>query len=227
MKKFKTSDRLKQLMKEQKLKQVDILNLCKPYCDKYNVKLAKNDLSQYVSGKVQPGSDKLSILGMALGVSETWLMGYDVPRVTSSAFSSKLPDNIIAFPKMKKIPLLGTIACGEPILAEENIDAYISVDENSDAAFALKCKGDSMITARIFDGDVVYIRPQPDVENGEIAAVLIDNEATLKKVYKAKNKLTLSPCNPMYEDMVYTDEQLNQIKILGKAVAFTSVIRNS
>lgn len=233
MKKFKTSDRLKQLMKEQKLKQVDILNLCKPYCEKYNVKLAKNDLSQYVSGKVQPGSDKLSILGMALGVSETWLMGYDVPRVNSSAFATEIPDDIFSIPgimripKMKKIPLLGTIACGEPILAEENIDAYISIDENSDATFALKCKGDSMITARIFDGDVVYIRPQPDVENGEIAAVLIDNEATLKKVYKAKNKLTLSPCNPMYADMVYTDEQLNQIKILGKAVAFTSVIRNS
>ncbi len=227
MKKFSTSDRLKQLMREQNLKQVDILNLCKPFCEKYNVKLARNDLSQYVSGKVNPGSDKLSILGMALGVSETWLMGYDVSRVSSSAFGSKLPDNVIPFPKMKKIPLLGTIACGEPILAEENIDAYISIDENSDATFALKCKGDSMITARIFDGDVVYIRPQPDVENGEIAAVLIDNEATLKKVYKAKNKLTLSPCNPMYADMVYTDEQLNQIKILGKAVAFTSVIRNS
>ncbi len=226
MKKFSTSDRLKQLMREQNLKQVDILNLCKPFCEKYNVKLARNDLSQYVSGKVNPGSDKLSILGMALGVSETWLMGYDVSRVSSSAFGSKLPDNVIPFPKMKKIPLLGTIACGEPILAEENIDAYISIDENSDATFALKCKGDSMITARIFDGDVVYIRPQPDVENGEIAAVLIDNEATLKKVYKAQNKITLSPCNPMYADMVYTDEQLNQIKILGKAVAFTSVIRN-
>lgn len=225
MKKNTTSDRLKQIMLERKLKQVDILNLCKPFCQKYNVKLAKNDLSQYVSGKVQPGSDKLSILSMALGVTETWLMGYETERNENKAIYADLPDNIIPIPKMKKIPLLGTIACGEPILATENIDCYIGVDENSDATFALRCKGDSMITARIFDGDVVYIRPQPDVENGEIAAVLIGNDATLKKVYKAPNKLTLSPCNPLYSDLVYTDEQLNEIKILGKAVAFTSVIR--
>ena len=165
-------------------------------------------------------TDILEPLARVLKTTPAFLLGYD----DNPMFS--IP-NIIPIPKMKKIPLLGTIACGEPILAEENIDAYISVDENSDATFALKCKGDSMITARIFDGDVVYIRPQPDVENGEIAAVLIDNEATLKKVYKAKNKITLSPCNPMYADMVYTDEQLNTIKILGKAVAFTSVIRNS
>lgn len=225
MKNKTTSERLKQLMKERNLKQVDILNLCKPFCEKYGVKLAKNDLSQYISGKVQPGSDKLSILGMALGVDETWLMGYDVERKQTEDFSLFDIDNIIPLPKTKKVPLLGTIACGDPILATENIETYISVDEDSPATFALKCKGDSMITARIFDGDVVYIRPQPDVENGEIAAVLIGNEATLKKVYKQPNKLTLSPCNPMYSDMVYTDEQLNEIKILGKAVAFTSIIR--
>lgn len=225
MKNKTTSERLKQLMKERNLKQVDILNLCKPFCEKYGVKLAKNDLSQYISGKVQPGSDKLSILGMALGVDETWLMGYDVERKQTEDFSLFDIDNIIPLPKTKKVPLLGTIACGDPILATENIETYISVDEDSPATFALKCKGDSMITARIFDGDVVYIRPQPDVENGEIAAVLIGNEATLKKVYKQPNKLTLSPCNPMYSDMVYTDEELNEIKILGKAVAFTSIIR--
>lgn len=79
MKEISTSDRLKQLMNERGLKQVDILEACKPYCMKYGVKLNKNDLSQYVSGKVIPKQDKLSILAMALKVNEVWLMGYDVP----------------------------------------------------------------------------------------------------------------------------------------------------
>lgn len=134
-------------------------------------------------------------------------------------------NNIIPIPSTKKVPLLGTIACGEPILANENIEMYIKVDESIPADFALKCKGDSMINARIFDGDIVYIRQQPDVEDGEIAAVLIGDEATLKKVHKYPNKIVLSACNPMYDDYVYTNEQLNEIRILGKAVAFFSVIR--
>ncbi|MBR3974372.1 MAG: repressor LexA [Clostridia bacterium] len=134
-------------------------------------------------------------------------------------------DNIIPLPQTKKIPLLGSIACGEPILAEENIEDFVKLDKDIPADFALRCKGDSMITARIFDGDIVYIRQQPDVENGEIAAVLIDNEATLKKVYKFPNKIVLSPCNPVYDDLIYMEEQCNNIRILGKAVAFTSIIK--
>ena len=78
MKKYTTSDRLKQIMKARNLRQVDILEAAEPYCKKYGVKLEKNALSQYVSGKVEPGQEKLTILGMALGVSEAWLMGYEV-----------------------------------------------------------------------------------------------------------------------------------------------------
>lgn len=79
MKELTTADRLKQIMSERGLKQVDILEACKPYCKRYGVQLKKNDLSQYVSGKVEPKQDKLSILGMALNVNEVWLMGYNVP----------------------------------------------------------------------------------------------------------------------------------------------------
>ena len=135
------------------------------------------------------------------------------------------PDNIIPLPKMKKIPLLGTIACGEPILATENIEALINADENLNADFALRCKGDSMINARIFDGDIVYIREQPDVEDGEIAAVLIGEEATLKRVYKYPTKVVLRPENPLYDDMIYSKEEMNEVRILGKAVAFLSAVR--
>ncbi|MCI6969489.1 MAG: helix-turn-helix domain-containing protein [Oscillospiraceae bacterium] len=135
------------------------------------------------------------------------------------------PDNIIPLPKMRKIPLLGTIACGEPILAAENIEALINADENLNADFALRCKGDSMINARIFDGDIVYIREQPDVEDGEIAAVLIGEEATLKRVYKYPSKVVLRPENPLYDDMIYSKEEMNEVRILGKAVAFLSTVR--
>ena len=79
MKLYTTSDRLKEIMAERHLRQIDILEMAKPFCDKYGVKLAKNDLSQYVSGKVEPGQEKLTILGLALNVSEAWLMGYNVP----------------------------------------------------------------------------------------------------------------------------------------------------
>lgn len=131
-------------------------------------------------------------------------------------------DNIISLPKMNKIPLVGTIACGTPVLATQNLDGEVTVPENINADFALRCKGDSMIDARITNGDIVYIRQQPTVENGEIAAVLIDEEATLKRVYISDNTVTLVACNSKYQPFVYTGEQLNQIRILGKAVGFTS-----
>lgn len=133
-------------------------------------------------------------------------------------------DNIISLPKMNRIPILGTIACGTPILANENLEGETIIPEDIKADFALRCKGDSMIDARIMNGDIVYIRQQPTVENGEIAAVLIDDEATLKRVYISDNTLTLVACNSKYQPFVYTGEQLNQIRILGKAVGFTSTV---
>lgn len=133
-------------------------------------------------------------------------------------------DNVLKFPKMNRIPLVGTIACGTPILATENIDGDVTVPEDINADFALRCKGDSMIDARIYNGDIVYIRQQPTVDNGEIAAVLIDEEATLKRVYISDNTITIVACNSKYQPFVYTGEQLNQIHILGKAVGFTSTI---
>ena len=79
MKKETTSSRLKEIMKLKNLKQADIVRMCQPYCERYNVRIQRNDLSQYVSGKFEPKQDKLAILGMALNVSEAWLMGFDVP----------------------------------------------------------------------------------------------------------------------------------------------------
>ena len=223
MKITNTSARLKALMDERRIRQVDILAAAKPFCDKYGVKLAKNDLSQYVNGKVEPGQEKLSILGMALNVSEAWLMGYDVSRVRDDA--TPKASNILPMPEMRKIPLLGTIACGAPVLAEEHIEGQVDIPVNIHADFALTCKCDSMINARIFDGDIVYIRQQGTVENGEIAAVLIETEATLKRVRLFDDHISLEPANPMYKPIVFWNEEMNEVRILGKAVAFTSSVR--
>lgn len=223
MKNYTTAERLQAIMYARNLKQTDILRMAAPYCEKYNIKLNRNDLSQYVNGKVLPGQFKLTVLALALNVSEVWLMGYDVPMEREI---SQIPDNIIPLPDTKSIPLLGEIACGKPLLATENISDYIKVDISLHVDFALKCKGDSMINARIFDGDVVYIRQQPDVDDGEIAAVLIGEEATLKKVYKTESKIILRPCNPMYDDIVYSKDALSDVRILGKAIMFTGLIRH-
>ena len=149
---------------------------------------------------------------------------FNVPPSSFIAEDYMSYDNVISFPKMNRIPLVGTIACGTPILANENIDGQVTVPEDINADFALRCKGDSMIDARINNGDIVYIRQQPTVDNGEIAAVLIDDEATLKRVYISDNTITLVACNSKYQPFVYTGEQLDQIRILGKAVGFTSAL---
>ena len=134
-------------------------------------------------------------------------------------------DNVMPI-SAKKLPVLGEIACGEPIYASEEHESFCITDGNIDADFCLIAHGDSMIGARINDGDVVFIRSQDFVDNGEIAAVIIDDEATLKRVYfyPDKAKLILTPENPKYEPLVFVNDELNSIKILGKAVAFQSKI---
>ena len=179
--------------------------------------VADATISNYKKGIYAPKQRRTEEISRILNVSVDWLLGADVPMYRLNF--EDVPGNIIPLPKMKKIPLLGTIACGEPILAAENIEALINADENLNADFALRCKGDSMINARIFDGDIVYIREQPDVEDGEIAAVLIGEEATLKRVYKYPSKVVLRPENPLYDDMIYSKEEMNEVRILGKAVA--------
>ena len=134
-------------------------------------------------------------------------------------------DNILPFPRMNAVPLVGTIACGAPILSTESVEDYVDMPEHVKADFALRCKGDSMINARIYDGDIVYIHQQPTVEDGQIAAVLIGNEATLKRVHLFPDHVVLEPENPQYRPLVYWENDMNSVRILGLAVAFTSAVR--
>ena len=127
---------------------------------------------------------------------------------------------------LKKFPMLGEIACGEPIYADEDKETYVMADSDIKADFCLKAKGESMINARIYDGDLVFIKKMPMVENGDIAAVIIEDEATLKRVYyyPDQNKLILNPENSAFDPLVYIGEELNHIHILGKAVFFMSAL---
>lgn len=180
-----------------------------------------------------PSLDLVQKLAYTMGLTLTELLTQadDMPIALvddeSESSSTSIPygSNIIPLPSTKKTPLIGAIACGAPILAQEHIEDYVDTPTNIHADFALICKGDSMINARIFDGDVVYVRQQKTVENGEIAAVLIDNEATLKRVRIFEDHIVLEPENPHYRPLAFWGEEMNNIQILGKAVAFTSTVR--
>lgn len=155
-------------------------------------------------------------LALALGVKPTYLMGLSDEETT-------IPPGFEPLPKTVKRPLVGSIACGDPITAEENIEDYVDVPENVQCDFCLRCKGDSMIDAGIHDGDIVYIHIQPEVENGQIAAVRIDGEATLKRVFWNEETQTLQLLaeNRNYAPLVYTGPVLESVHIEGRAVGFT------
>ena len=179
-----------------------------------------------------PSLDLVQKLASTMGLTLTELLTQadDMPIALvddegeSISGSALYGNNIIPMPSMTKTPLIGAIACGAPILAQEHIEDYVDTPANIHADFALICKGDSMINARIFDGDVVYVRQQKTVENGEIAAVLIDNEATLKRVRLFEDHIVLEPENPHYRPLSFWGDEMNDIQILGKAVAFTSIV---
>lgn len=202
--------RLKYAMMIRGMKQVDLVE---------KTGLQKSAISQYVAGKYEPKQKGIYSLAQALDVNEAWLMGYDVEMDKPILIN----DELIKIEK-RSFPLLGTIAAGEPIYADQQFEVYVELGANLKADFCLKIKGDSMINARIQNGDIVFIRNQPDVDDGEIAAVLIGDEATLKRVYKRKNEVILIAENPTYQPIVYRNEELNLLRIIGKAVAFQSDI---
>lgn len=170
----------------------------------------------YEKGTREPNSETLISLAKFYGTSIDYLL-----CKSDSPPGRDIPPGFEPMPKMKKVPLIGAIACGEPITAEQNIEKMVDVPESIRCDFSLTCHGDSMVDAGIHDKDVVYIRIQPEVENGEIAAVRIDGEATLKRVYYNPDTLTLMPANPAYAPMVYTGSQLEEVHIEGKAVGWT------
>lgn len=161
--------------------------------------------------------EKLAPLSSLLGVSPADLMGW--------SSDDDLPSNISRIEPMQKIPLVGQIACGTPILAEQNIEDYVDLPGHIRADFALTCKGESMIGVGIRTGDIVYIRKQEEVENGQIAAVMVGgDEATLKRVYTKPGVVQLVAENPNIAPAVFIGKEAEQIHIIGLAVAYTHVL---
>lgn len=175
------------------------------------VDMSKSTVSQYFNGKLQFPLNRAHDFARVLGVTTDDLLGLDLSKVN--------PVNGLI-----KIPLLGTIACGDPILADENIAGYLSEPTDflpSGKLFYLRAKGRSM-EPTIKDGSLVLIRAQPRVEDGEIAAVLFtdDNEATLKRIKSAGETVVLMPDNREYEPIIASNS--NPARILGKAVRVTT-----
>lgn len=216
MKKSDFASRLSQALETRGMKAADLSK---------KTKVAEGTISCYINGRYEAKQNRVQVFAEALDVNPAWLMGYDVPMEAEHSQPAPaprpIPKGFEPMPKMKKIPLVGSIACGTPILAQQNIEKIVDVPENIRCDFSLTCHGDSMEGAGIHDRDVVYIRIQPEVENGEIAAVRIGEEATLKRVYYQNGTLTLMPANAAYAPMVYTGPELNNVQIEGKAVGWT------
>lgn len=191
------------------------------------IKKSKSSVNMYERGDREPGLETLEALADIFNVDIDYLCGKSDIR---NRFHVNYNDTaavlgLSPLPTMKKIPRLGRIACGEPILAEENIEGYDDAPDFVDCDFSLTCEGDSMIGARIYDGDTVYVKLQETVENGQIAVVRIGDETTLKRFYRNGDTVTLMPENPKYAPLTFVKEQINNIRILGRAVAFTSMIK--
>ena len=186
-------------------------------------KISKSSISHYLKGDWEGKQDTVYSIAQVLNVSEAWLMGYDVPMDAEHATPSQpaqkatIPPGFEPMPEMDMVPLVGRIACGTPITAEQNVERIVCVPSKWRSTFTLTCKGDSM-EPRIHDGDLVAIRKQPEVENGEIAAVRIGEEATLKHVYLHENFIELRPENPAFNSIILSREDMNDVVIEGKAV---------
>lgn len=178
----------------------------------------KSMIAKIEKGNVDLPQSKILAFANVLETTPGELMGWDY-----EVEPTETVDNIYKLDKIK-LPMLGKVACGEPIYADEERESYIMVGTDIGADFCLQCQGDSMINARIHDGDIVFVKKTDIVENGEIAVVIIDDEATLKRFfyYREQNLVILKPENPKYQDIILTGEQLNQVRVIGRAVAFQS-----
>lgn len=195
------SERIQEALKIRKMKQADLVA---------KTGIGKSSISTYISGEYEPKQKNIYKIAEALRVNEAWLMGYNVPM---DRYEQGSPVGTLSL-----VPIVGKISCGNGLLAYEEIEGYEATPKewlNGGDYFYLRAKGDSMTGARIYDGDLLLIRKQPEVENGEIAAVIIgdDSEAVLKRVYKSNGQIVLQPENSSYGPIFCPP---NKAKIVGR-----------
>ena len=212
-----STERINQIMKEKKLRQIDVLNLAKPFQQKYNIKFSKSHLSQYVNGKSNPDNEKIFLLSKVFGVTEAWLLGYNVPRY------ERIENTGPQTPQGLKIPVLGTVAAGIPISAVEEILDYEEVPQswkNQGEFFGLRIKGDSM-KPDINHGDTVIVRKQSTANNGDVVITIVNgDDVTCKKFEKLDNGIILISNNSEYSPMYFSNEEVvtKPVVILGRVV---------
>lgn len=212
-----STERINQIMKEKKLRQIDVLNLAKPFQQKYNIKFSKSHLSQYVNGKSNPDNEKIFLLSKVFGVTEAWLLGYNVPRY------ERIENTGPQTPQGLKIPVLGTVAAGIPISAVEEILDYEEVPQSWKSQgefFGLRIKGDSM-KPDINHGDTVIVRKQSTANNGDVVITLVNgDDVTCKKFEKLDNGIILISNNSEYSPMYFSNEEVvtKPVVILGRVV---------
>lgn len=206
--------RLRALREEQKLSQQRLSEL---------LGISKSSINMYERGEREPGFGTVTAMAELFEVDTDYLLGKSPYKNKEEWLSSH---HAPSSPANRLVPVLGEIACGQPIFTNEEYGSYAELSPGVRADFCLRAKGDSMIGARIMDGDLVFIRRQETVENGTIAAVIVEDTATLKRVYydPEKQLLSLNAENPHYPPLLYSGAELEQIRILGKAVAFQSEI---
>ena len=188
-------------------------------------KVAEGTISCYINGRYEAKQNRVQVFAEALDVNPAWLMGYDVPmeaeRSQPAPAPRPIPKGFEPMPEMANLPVVGKIACGTPILAQQNIETYYQSPKEWRASMFLVCQGDSM-EPFIKDGDMVAIREQQDAETDEIVAVMeldgCDGFATLKKLKKRPDRVELWPLNPEYEPIIYLKEEMNKLQIIGLAV---------
>ena len=206
--------RMKQVMNEKGITQAELSK---------RTGIRASSISDYLNNRYEPKQDKIYLIAEALSVNPGWLSGRDDSStiLKTDPFALK---NIVPIERCM-VPIIGQIAAGKPILADEHIEAFLPCDTGVHADFGLVVSGDSMIGADIHDGDVVFIRSQPVVDDGQIAAVRIDDDATLKRFYKNPDGCTLVSMNPQYPPMIFNSDNCDSIQIIGLAVAKYSVIK--
>ena len=183
------------------------------------LEISKSSVNMYERGEREPSFETMEAIADIFNVDMDYLYGRTDVKIANPITPAKptIPPGFLPMPEMAQVPLVGRIACGTPITAEQNVEQIVSIPAAWRATFTLMCKGDSM-APRIQDGDLVAIRKQPEVENGEIAAVRIGEEATLKHVYRRDGFLELRPENPKYESIILIGEKMAEATIEGKVV---------
>ena len=214
MKNWNFAKKITDLRVERDLKQIDVIRTVN---ERFDRKITAGSYSKWESGREEPSRiQDVAALAQFYGVALDWLIGISDDKFNEGLHSAE---------RFRRVPVLGTIAAGVPICAQEDIIGYEVVSDEQQVDFCLKVKGDSMEGACIFDGDTVFIRQQPEVETGEIAVVIIDGGATLKRFYKINGSVLLRAENPKYKEMVLASKEAKNLVIAGKVVYVKSEVR--